>query len=219
MHDGYLPRTHARAIFALHGIGWLVLDHLLGPGEGRTVADVFWHVHPDWKCTPRGTGILFEHPDGAVSAIESTADLRVLSPDEAEGLDSYAPVYGTLERSLCLRGRMVSALPRTVATVITAIPAPALASLQEIPLTHLPGPQWHGAAFRLTWSGHEAIILAAVEQSPKAVEAGARTMWGTDLAQTDARAAVIQLSESDIGPPILVDGSRVELATGGVRRA
>jgi hypothetical protein len=219
VHDGYLPRTHDRAIFALHGLGWLVLDHLLDPARGSTVGDVFWHVHPDWNCTTRGSGVLFNHRDGAVCAMESTADLQVLSPDEASGLDSYAPVYGRLERSLCLRARVLSVLPRTVATFISAIPAPDRPSLQEVPLTHLPGPQWHGSAFRLTCSGQEAIVLAAVEHSPTAVEAGARSMWGTDLAQTDARAAVIPLNGSDIRSPILVHGARVELATGGVRRA
>jgi hypothetical protein len=220
VHDGYLPRTHARAIFALHGIGWIVLDHLLGPSEGSTVVDAFWHVHPDWKCTTRSTGVLFEHRDGIVSAMESTADLRVLTSEEATGLDAYAPVYGRLERSLCLRARVTSALPKTVATFITAIPAPALASIREVPVAHVPGPQWHGSAFRLTWCGQDAIILAAVEQSPDRVGARARaSMWGTDLAQTDARAAVIQLSGSGLGAPVLVHSSRAELATGGVRRA
>jgi hypothetical protein len=220
VHDGYLPRTHARAILALHGIGWVVLDHLLGPPEGSAVADAFWHVHPDWSWTARGAGVLFEHGDGIVSAMVSTADLRMLSSEEAAGLDSYAPVYGRLERSLCLRARVASALPRTVATFITAIPAPALASIQEVPVTYAPGPQWHGSAFRLTWCGQHAIILAAVEQLPDGVGVHDRaSMWGSDLAQTDARAAVIPLSGSDCGPPIFVDGSRAQLATAGVRRA
>ncbi len=220
VHEGYRPRTHARAIFALHGIGWVFLDHVLGPPEGTTVADAFWHVHPDWRWTARGAGVLFEHRDGIVSAMESTAGLRVLSADEAAGLDSYAPVYGRVERSLCVRARVASALPKTVATFITAIPAPALASIQEVPVTHAPGPQWHGSAFRLTWCGQEAIILTAVEQSPGGTGTRARaSMWGTDLAQTDARAAVIQLSGSALGASILVQGSRAELATAGVRRA
>jgi hypothetical protein len=220
VHDGYLPRTHARGIFALHGIGWVVLDHLLGPADGCAVADVFWHVHPDWKCRTGGAGILFEHRDGSLSAMESTADLRVLSSEEAGGLDSYAPVYGRLEQSLCVRARVASTLPKTVATFISTIPAPALASLEEVPVTHAPGPPWHGSAFQLSWCGREAIILAAVEHSPRPVEAGGRApMWGTDQAQTDARAAVIQLSGSAHAAPILVHGSRVELANAGVRRA
>jgi hypothetical protein len=220
VHDGYLPRMHTRAIFALHGIGWVVLDHLLGPPEGSTVADAFWHVHPDWKWAARGTGVVFEHRDGIVSAMESTADLRLLSSEEAAGLDNYAPVYGRLERSLCLRARVASALPKTVATIITAGPAPALASIEEVAVTHAPGQQWHGSAFHLTWCGQEALILAAVEQSSDAVEASRRaSMWGTDLAQTDARAAVIQLSGSSPDAPILVHGSRAELGAAGVRRA
>ena len=143
-----------------------------------------------------------------------TADLRVLSPEEANGLDSYAPAYGRLERTRCLRTRVASPLPKAVATFITGITDHALPSLKEVPVTQPPGTTWHASAFQLSWRGQEAIILTAMERSPDTAGGGAPgTMWGCELAQTDARTAFIQLggqSGDDASTPVMIRGTRAE---------
>lgn len=209
IHNGYLPRAHARTVFALHGLGWVVIDHLLGPAGLSATADIFWHIHPDWHASG---GFLFRHRDGTVRSMACTADVRVLSRENADGLDGYSPVYGRIEQGLCLRARVTSSLPDTIATFITGTEAAAPPVLEQVPVTHAPGPAWHAAAFRLAWRGQEAIILAAIERSPEQAGAGAPgSMWGCDLACTDARAAIIQLGGTERTAPMLIGGTRVEL--------
>lgn len=89
-HDGYRPVAHVRGVFALHGIGWIVLDHLLGPAGGPVAADILWHVHPAWRHRP-GPATVFDHADGASVAMACSAPLRVLSSEEAQGLDAHSP--------------------------------------------------------------------------------------------------------------------------------
>lgn len=214
IHDGYLPKAHARGVFALHGLGWIVLDHLLGPAGSTATADILWHIHPDWEPSRRDDAVFCLHRDGTARAMACTADLRVLSPEEANGLDSYAPAYGRLERTRCLRTRVASPLPTTVATFIAGITDHTLPSLKEVPVTKPPGAAWQASAFLLSWRGQEAIILTAMERSPETAIGGAPgTMWGCELAQTDARTAFIQLGGqggNDASAPLMIRGTRAE---------
>jgi hypothetical protein len=219
VHNGYLPKAHARAVFSLHGIGWIVLDHLLGPPNASATADILWHVHPDWESASPADGLSFRHRDGTVRALACSTGLSVLGP-ETGGLDCYSPAYGVIERGLCLRTRVTASLPGTIGTFITATAAAGLPLLEQVRVTELPGPQWHASAFRLSWCGWTAIILASVERSPeKAGGSAPGAWWGCEEARTDGRAAFVQLSGPEILGSALIRGSRVELAHAGLRRA
>ncbi|MEN3339139.1 MAG: hypothetical protein V7647_2815 [Acidobacteriota bacterium] len=221
IHDGYQPKAHARAVFALHGLGWLVIDHLLGPEGSSASADAFWHVHPDWTRTASRSGVLLTHRDGTTRALVSTADLRALSPDEAGGLDGYSPAYGVVERGLCLRTHAaVAALPHTIATFITGVASSAIPRLEPVAIATTPGTGWHGAAFRLCWRGQEAIAFSAIQRSAAAVTGtGPGVMWGCERAMTDARAAYIPVEGASSRAPALIGGTRLETAHAGATRA
>ncbi len=214
-HDGYRPVAHVRAVFALHGIGWVVLDHLLDPAGAAVEADILWHLHPAWRQHP-DAGTVFDHPDGSCAAIGSSAALRVLSPAEAGGLDSHAPVYGSVEHGLCVRSRIAAAAPVTVATVVTLTDTPAAPTLAAVPVDRPPGPGWHAAAFRLTSGRRDSLILSAVERNPNAESGGAPPIpWGAGSDVITGRAAIVPLDGQH--PLFLVAGALRR--PGGVRRA
>ncbi len=234
IHDGYEPLLHARSVLAFHGVGWLVIDHVhenepdLGDDRdpGQVSADAFWHIHPDWSATDAcGGSVSLRHRDGLVHALVSSSGLEILSPKEAAGLDSYAPVYGRIEQATCLRGRVAGPLPRSFATFIPAVPlrseATQRVSVSAVPVTRGPGPSWHAAAFRLSWPDGEAIALSAVEWTVGAAAGAPGLLWGCEEARTDARFALVPIPIGGDLPhePVIVYGSRVEsqVPTGLIR--
>src|SRR5262249_30510895 len=43
------PRAqHVRAVVALHGIGWLIVDRVVPDGD--VAVDAWWHLHPMWSA-------------------------------------------------------------------------------------------------------------------------------------------------------------------------
>jgi hypothetical protein len=218
MHDGYQPAIHARGVLAVHGVGWVIVDHLLGPGGMAGTADAHWHVHPAWGVAATNGGVTLRHTDGAAYALGSSSAIEILSPEDAQGLDDYAPEYGRIERAVCLRGRTHGTFPRSVATVI----APTGATQEAVtvttePVTHGAGESWHSAAFRLRWPGGEAVVLAAIERIPGSSSGRAPgQMWGSGDARTDGRFALVNI-DTPGGAPIVIGGTVVE--TGGLIRA
>jgi heparinase II/III-like protein len=219
IHNGYQPKAHVRAVLALHGVGWIVIDHLLGPAGSTADADIVWHVHPDWAPPPGAAPGVLRHFDGTLRAVTCSADLRLLTEAEAAGLDGYAPAYGRIERSLCLRARLSAKLPHSVATFIAAVATPTAPTVEEIAVTTPPGPGWHASAFRLCLGDAELAILSAVEQRPDKVNGGTPAgLWGSAVAATDARAAVLDLGgarrivRSGVPRPIVINGTRAEVS-------
>jgi hypothetical protein len=204
IHDGYSPKAHCRAVFAVHGLGWIVVDHLLGPATHPTTADVFWHIHPAW--TPADAGC-FRHADGSTCVMASSESLVVLGPEAADGLDGYAPAYGRIERATCLRAQVTAPLPTSVATFISgSTPLPVVTA---VPVVEHPGAGWHAAAFRVEWPNRVLLVLSATEHAPES--AGTLRIaapWGPDGATTVGRAALIQLNGPDSDLPIVIDGNR-----------
>ena len=196
MHDGYLPAIHARGVLALHGIGWVVIDHLLGPAGSAAIAEAFWHVNTDRRATATGRGVTFRHGDGSEHALASSSSVEVVSGEEASGLDGYAPEYGRIERATCLHDRSAGPLPRSVATFISsATDASPRIAIEAVPITDDAESSWHSTAFRMSWAGCEAIVLAAVELSPEQGSGGGPgKMWGSEEARTDARVAFVPIS-------------------------
>jgi Heparinase II/III-like protein/Heparinase II/III N-terminus len=218
IHDGYLPKAHARAILALHGVGWLVADHLLGPEGVSAAAETFWHIHPAWRHVPSERGILLEHADGSRRPVVSSGDLRALGLDEANGLDSYSPAYGRVEPALCLSARTAAALPHTDITFISGIDTSQVPVVERLHVTESPPKGWHGVAFRVLWLDTQAVLLWATETSPLTSAGGSPgAIWGCELATTDARMAVIAIDGNSRWKPVSIAGTRIPTLAGAGR--
>jgi len=218
-HDAYAPVVHSRSVLALHGFGWLVIDHVLGDGAAR--ADALWHLHPGWTALQEHGRTLLRHRDGSVLPIASSVPLEILGPGAPGGLAAYAPVYGRVERSTCLRARVERLLPFTFATFVAgdqcANAEPGIGvQVVAVQMAKAPPAGWHGAAFKLTIAHEEMLVLASVESTPDATAAHPAAMWGTNLVQTDARVALAYLS-GEPKPAVLIRGSQLENAAGLVR--
>ena len=196
LHDGYAPIVHARSVLALGSIGWVVVDHLLG--DGAASADAFWHIHPEWSVVAgvRGTGL--RHRTGRRAAVASTT---VLEP-APESLSLYAPEYGRVEGAPCLRSHSTGRLPRSFATMVA--PGVEALEVQTLPVTTPPPDGWYAAAFKLSWDGHEAELVCAIEQDGAVANPSAApgVPWGTATLLTNARVALF----SSGLPSILING-------------
>ena len=188
VHDGYPGLRHVRTLCAVHGLGWLVIDQILGSGDHR--AESFWHVHPSWVMRRTGSTVLFQHAGGQHSGLASTAD-RVDVIDE--GPDAiHAPEYGRVEPAPFVRLVREGPAPLAIATFIAT--DAAAASTVAIALdTCLAGDEWDGVVVRVTAPGttlHAAV--AAPRQTARAAAAPPwpAIAWGTSEVRTDARAAI-----------------------------
>lgn len=115
-HEGYAPVVHTREVMSLHGTGWIIVDHLTG-GEGVTAA-AMWHIHPDWTLEQlAGTVATLRHPDGIRVTLTTSVPLEQVT---ADGLDEYAPEYGRIVRSVCLRSTATGDTPLSLAAFLLA---------------------------------------------------------------------------------------------------
>ena len=152
--------------------------------------------------------------DGLDLAIASSTDLRPLTAFDADGLDAFAPVYGHVERSVCLRTECPGDLPRSFATFVPANAEFSLGiSVEALDVQHAPGAGRYGAAYRVTWPGHEAIILSATEHAGNE----GNVLWGTLEVRTDARFAFLSVGGDRSPRAILIEGDRLECLTPGRR--
>lgn len=196
LHDGYAPIVHARGVLALRGIGWVIVDHLLG--EGLVPADAYWHLHPDWSVTTGTRSARLAHRSGQVVTLASSAPLEAA----ADGHDLYAPEYGRIEPAPCIRAHSQGALPRSFATFI-ALGAASVA-VQSLSVRIPPPDGWYSAAFRLSWDGHEAELLCAIEHDGAVTHplSAPGVPWGTGTVLTNARVGLLSSSLE----PLLING-------------
>src|SRR5215210_4358747 len=76
-HHGYGAITHTRRVLALHGIGWVIVDHL--GGSGLADAAAMWHIDPSWRVSPRSASSAeLVHADGERLGLASNAELRLI---------------------------------------------------------------------------------------------------------------------------------------------
>jgi hypothetical protein len=208
MHDGYAPVIHTRSVLAVHGVGWVVVDHLLGVDEIE--AEALWHIHPDWRRQPPSPhAITFAHVDGYRAAFSSSLPLELV---EHGDLAMFAPVYGCIVTAPCLRARFPRGGPASAATVILAGDGAANPpAVERVALAASPGDDWHAAAFRLQAGPHAGILLAAVERNGLAAgpDAAPARLWGTASAITDGRLAFF-LQRDGMADAVLVNGARFE---------
>jgi hypothetical protein len=103
-------------VSAAHGIGWVIVDRLLGAGSIRAAA--MWHIHPSWRIESLdGSTVRLRHDDGAAAVILASAPLRQVTDGR---LDEYAPEYGRIEKAVCLECAVEATVPFSITTVIPA---------------------------------------------------------------------------------------------------
>jgi hypothetical protein len=114
-HNGYEAGRHMRAVVAIHGLGWLVVDRI-GPGKA-VAADTWWHLHPSWRAELRD-GIVTLHSAAGRLAFASTAN-SVAIVDDPE-LATFAPEYGRVQPSLTIRASRAGSGPFDIAAFVPA---------------------------------------------------------------------------------------------------
>ena len=188
VHDGYPGLRHVRTLCAVHGLGWLVIDHILGSGHHR--AESFWHVHPSWVMRRTGSAVLFQHASGRHSGLASTADRIDVVDDGPDAI--HAPEYGRVETAPFLRLVREGPAPLAIATFIAT--DAALASTVAIALDMCnAGDHWDGVVVRVTAAGttiHAAVAAPRQAAGASAAPPWPAIAWGPSEVRTDARAAI-----------------------------
>ena len=209
-HDGYAPLAHTRSVLALHGVGWLIVDRVLGSGAADAVAS--WHLAPGWRAV-RGHERTVELLHGDMrSAIASTAPTHIVE-------DECSPVYGVIERSATLRATATGRLPLGFATFVAATSEIADGlSIDPAVITDMPGDGWQAAAFEVRWKTGSASVLTSIEAGGPsgADEAAPACLWGTRLLRTDARTAALITTREGYPEAIVVNGTTLVDAAGCV---
>jgi hypothetical protein len=208
-HDAYAPTRHTRAILAIHGVGWWILDHLLG--TNTCAAECYWHLHPSWACEIEQGHLARLRANTEGHLLASTAELTLL-PAGAHPLATYSRVYGLVEPAPVVVGAITAPLPTTIASFIPAgAELAAGIAIEETAVATHPGNRWHGCAFRIRWPGGTMAILAAVERDGIAEHdsSAPADRWGTAELQTDARVAVFIDRAAGQSEAILVNGAAV----------
>lgn len=213
-HDAYAPRRHTRAVAAVHGIGWWILDHVLGDGEASV--ETYWHVDPRWSCTPASAQVVTLESGRRALALASSIPLTLLAPG-THPLAVCSPSYGRVDPAPTLRGVAKAALPATAAAFVPADGAAgAQLALETLRVDAEPGPGWHACAFRARWEGGIVTVLSAIEVSgiARSGDASPGKRWGTADYRTDARLAVIIDRRGSEAEAILVNGRVLESSDG-----
>jgi hypothetical protein len=166
-HRGYEPGRHMRAVAALHGLGWLVVDRI-GPGA-HVIADTWWHLHPSWRAELQDGVVMLTNAAGIHLAFASTAPtIAVL---DAADVATVAPEYGRFEPSLTIRASQSGAGPFDIAAFIPA--TAALSGSVSLVQANAPAADggWSFSAFEIRAAGRELRLTVA---------------FPTDQAQPDA---------------------------------
>jgi len=143
-HDAYAPWHHIRAVIAMHGVGWLIVDRVTGPGP--IAADTWWHLHPSWRPVLRDTAFELHGPSGRRLAFASTAPELAMVEDAA----GFAPEYGRIERGIALRASRTARGSCVIAAFVPASPAlshrPAIVEVEGADFL---APGWTSARFHV----------------------------------------------------------------------
>ena len=180
-HEGYSPARHVRCVFAIHGVGWIVIDHVVG-GLRPLSAEGMWHIDPRWSWTRvNDRAVVFQTASGSEAALATSGPLEVVG----NGLDAFAPEYGNVTTSLCLAGRFGGV--SSSAAFVCATPAWTTARVTrlDVEARHDDGSR---AAYRIDSTAGTLIALSST-----ADEDGE---WGSELFRTSGRAALLRLTPS-----------------------
>ena len=156
-HDGYDRGRHRRAVLALHGLGWIIVDRI-GAGD-RATAETWWHLHPSWRAEIRGRAVTLTDAAGHTLAFASTADELAIVDDPE--LATFAPQYGLVERSLALRASRSGSGPFHIAAFVPAVAARAqTVEIAECAAT-ASSSEWSIAAFHIRAGDREVRVEIA----------------------------------------------------------
>jgi hypothetical protein len=220
-HHGHAPIVHARAIVALHGLAWFVIDHLVSADASAAdvSADAFWHLHPGWTLvSAAGSHVLLQHAEGRTHALATSGIFASVRGTKYETLAAYAPIYGRVERAECLRVSTGGSVPRSLLTVVPmgAAARATARAVEPLAVSELPGPGWHAAGWRVRVGDTDSVLLAAIERDgiPAGEMAAPPARWGTADIQIVGRAALFT-SHAEGHDALLIHGRH--LAAGPVR--
>ncbi len=211
-HDGYGTLRHARTVFGIDGIGWLIVDQLLGSGPHR--AESFWRPHPSWRPRLSGRSLLLHHVQGDQAAIISTAALVELVSDGPDAI--FAPEYGRIERAPFVRTVEARVAPFGIATLAVTdagLVAEATITLETSSLTS----GWDAAGVQVSGPRIEISALAAAPRQPAGGTTEpewSRIRYGTTRAQTNGRAAIRVRSNDRVWQSV-VDGTELTIDDAG----
>lgn len=212
-HDAYAPITHVRGVLALHGVAWLIVDHLFdtrpgAPDAAPVLTEAFWHLHPDWSLVSRpGSTVTLQHRDGGRQRLATSGIFASVRGTRQTDLAAHAPTYGRIVPAECLRVATRDALPRSVLTVVPmGRRAEAEVVIDPLPLP-MPLPDgWQGGAFRVQLDDTMLTLLASTDVSGLGPGTAAPpTRWGSSEVQTVARVALLR-SALDGWGAVLVNG-------------
>jgi hypothetical protein len=105
---------HMRAVLTLHDTGWLVVDRISSRDGGT--AELWWHVHPEWRVRAIDNGVELNHASGARLGMTFTsADVMVTCDPE---IAAFSPEHGRIDVGTAVRVRRADSGPFTMATFI-----------------------------------------------------------------------------------------------------
>jgi hypothetical protein len=212
--------VHVRSVAAIHGFGWVIVDHLLG--SAAAVAEGLWHIHPMWRPSFRNGHVELHRLPGRrgpeSSRTEPEALLGCSAPIElveSSPLTLHSPVYGQIERGHCARISTHGPLPRSwmtfVRTAASARNEGKEFAIESLPLTDRPA-GWHAAAFRISTSAEERVVLSAVPLTDEVATAPCPSQpWGVDDLRTDGRFVIAD--PTGVTRPVRVGGTHALLAS------
>jgi hypothetical protein len=208
-HAAYGPYRHTRALLAIHGVGYWVMDYVLGSGTAEI--ELRWHLHPRWTGRLRRPQAADLNDGSEGLALASTVALTILA-EGSDPLAFWSPAYGVIEPAPVVVARTTARLPTTIGTFIPATAELAnQLCIEEAATDGVAGTGWHTCAFRARWAGGVMTMLGAMEESGIAScdTAAPTRKWGTAEFQTDARAAVLISRHGGAGEVVLVNGASV----------
>ena len=208
-HPGYEPVVHLRGVLAVHRLGWIIIDWVIG--HGATTADGYWHVDPAWHLRAVGMHVASARaPDRVVTFIASHR-LEHIGPEHPSRLADVSPAYGRIVPSWTLHARARGELPLTMCTwILPHAASVAPSGFEPVPVTQQAGAQWAGAAFHARLDGGDAWVLSAVESESAAGKSPApRQLWGMENMQTDGRLAFVFAPDGAARQIVIVEGSRL----------
>lgn len=214
-HSAYAPLTHTRTLLALHGVGWLILDHVLGSGAAK--ADAQWHLAPHWKSVGHTERTAQLVAGSLRTAVASTSLLRVVDGCDDDGLGIYSPAYGVVRESITLQASVSGEPPLTLATFIAANAEVASdLSIRCLAVVRPPDARWHHAALVVAWRTGSLTAMAAIEPAggPDGDDAAPAAVWGTTTLETDGRVGALLTLRGGVSEALIVNGSMLRQAGG-----
>jgi hypothetical protein len=198
-HRSYHPVVHRRMVVRDRDL-WIVFDSVLG--AGRHQAEVFWHLDPLWTRDDAVGSPAFVHADGGRAAIASTAQDRRDLIGDVDGIGWCSPIYGRVVPAPVVRFSQTGNLPMTLATAIAAgVRGPLSIRPCRVRAERADG--WHRAAVEVILGEERILALCATPLDAQAARSLQDVAGESAEVATDARVAVVRLTQ--MGAPASIN--------------